>query len=101
MLALQKMSTGGYDAIISDYQMPETDGLEFLKLIRSKDDPIPFALAEYNAGRKRVDRWVESTKLGEAATAADLRGSIGFPTTRGYVNTILKRRACYEQEPKD
>jgi soluble lytic murein transglycosylase len=67
----------------------------------SKDDPVPFALAEYNAGKTRVDRWIESTKLGDSVTAADLRGSIAFPTTRGYVNTILKRRACYEQEKKE
>lgn len=67
----------------------------------SKDDPATFALAEYNAGKKRVDRWIESTNLGDSVTAADLRGSIGFPTTRGYVNTILKRRAYYEQEAKD
>ncbi len=61
MLALQKMSTGGYDAIISDYQMPETDGLEFLKLIRSKDDPIPFILF---TGRGREEVVIEALNCG-------------------------------------
>ena len=66
----------------------------------SKDDPIPFALAEYNAGRRRVDRWIESTKLGNAVTADDLRTTIDFPKTRHYVESILKRRSYYEAELK-
>lgn len=65
-----------------------------------KDDPVPFALSEYNAGKKRVDRWIESTKRGDSATANDFRNSIDFPKTRAYVNTILKRWAYYRQEGK-
>ena len=64
----------------------------------SKDDPLPFALAEYNAGRRRVDRWIERTKLGSAVTADDLRTSIDFPKTRHYVESILQRRGFYEAE---
>ena len=63
-----------------------------------KDDPVPFALAEYNAGRKRVERWIARTQLGADATAADLRAQIDFPTTSAYVETILKRRAFYYEE---
>jgi CheY-like chemotaxis protein len=55
------MPTGGYDAIISDYQMLETDGLEFLKLIRSKDDPIPFILF---TGRGREEVVIEALNCG-------------------------------------
>lgn len=68
------------------------------KMLRwaAKDDPVPFALAEYNAGGRRVDRWVAETKLGEAATAADLRSRIDFPSTHAYVEAILKRRAYYQ-----
>ena len=66
----------------------------------AKDDPVPFALAEYNAGRATVDRWIATTKQGEATTAADLRTHIGFPSTHSYVETILKRRAYYEAEGK-
>jgi soluble lytic murein transglycosylase len=64
----------------------------------TKDDPVPFALAEYNAGRKRVDRWIAQSGLGADATAADLRAQIDFPSTSAYVETILKRRAFYEEE---
>ena len=65
-----------------------------------KDNPVPFALAEYNAGRTRVDLWIATTKLGEETTAADLRTHIGFPGTRAYVETILKRWTYYVAEAK-
>lgn len=70
------------------------------KLLRwaAKDDPVPFALAEYNAGGRRVDRWVAGTELGQAATAADLRSRIDFPSTHAYVEAILKRQAYYQAQ---
>jgi soluble lytic murein transglycosylase len=70
------------------------------KLLRwgSKDEPVPFALAEYNAGGRRVDRWVAETKLGQATTAADLRARIPFPSTQAYVEAILKRQAYYQKQ---
>ena len=64
----------------------------------TKDDPIVFALAEYNAGRSTVERWIATTRQGDATTADDLRTHIGFPSTRAYVETILKRRAYYGGE---
>lgn len=61
-----------------------------------KNDPIPFALAEYNAGKSRVNRWIDRTKLGASATADDLRAQIDYPKTRAYVNAILKRRTYFQ-----
>lgn len=60
-----------------------------------RDDPLPFALAEYNAGKSRVDRWIAETNLGAAAKAGDLRERISFPSTRSYVNSILARYYFY------
>jgi CheY-like chemotaxis protein len=34
--ALASPLIGKYDAIVSDYQMPEMDGIEFLKYVRGK-----------------------------------------------------------------
>ena len=65
-----------------------------------KDDPVPFALAEYNAGRKRVEQWIARTRQGAETTSADLRTHIDFPTTHAYVETILKRRAFYAAQEK-
>ncbi|MDB6174796.1 MAG: mltE [Chthoniobacteraceae bacterium] len=63
---------------------------------KSKEDPIPFALAEYNAGRSRVDRWIASTNMGEKATADDLMAALDFPTTRRYIEDITARYRFYQ-----
>jgi PAS domain S-box-containing protein len=42
--ALENMRTTRYDAIISDYQMPGLNGIEFLKKVRSQYADIPFIL---------------------------------------------------------
>lgn len=52
------------------------------------DDPLPFALADYNAGRGNVLRWMK----GPAATnSTAFREAITFPGTREYINAILRR----------
>ncbi|WP_292368391.1 response regulator [Methanoregula sp. UBA64] len=44
-LALERLGcTQRYDAILSDYQMPEMDGIEFLKEVRRKYGEVPFIL---------------------------------------------------------
>ena len=42
--ALRRLTARSYDAIISDYQMPEIDGIEFLKRVRGSGNTIPFIL---------------------------------------------------------
>jgi PAS domain S-box-containing protein len=43
-LALSMMASKSYDVIVVDYQMPETNGIELLKILRGKNDDIPFIL---------------------------------------------------------
>jgi signal transduction histidine kinase len=43
-LAMEMMTTGGYDAIVSDFSVPETDGIAFLKQVRSHSDTVAFIL---------------------------------------------------------
>ena len=62
---------------------------------KEKQNPVPFALAEYNAGRMRVDRWVAETKQGSDADAEDLMQTIDFPTTRKYIEDITARHRFY------
>jgi soluble lytic murein transglycosylase len=64
---------------------------------KSKDDPIPFVLAEYNAGRKRVDRWIAETGHGQNATAEDLLKQMDFPSTRQYIDDVVGRYRFYKQ----
>ena len=50
-----------YDAIISDYQMPVTNGIEFLKYIRTTHGDLPFILF---TGRGREEVVIEALNLG-------------------------------------
>lgn len=60
-----------------------------------KDDPIPFALAEYNAGRTRVERWERDSGLGPDFRAEDLRAAMDFPTTRRYIGAITEQYRAF------
>ncbi|MGB2826435.1 MAG: response regulator, partial [Thermoplasmata archaeon] len=42
--AVDMMSQTSFDVIVSDYQMPEADGIDFLKMIRARGSDIPFIL---------------------------------------------------------
>ena len=42
--ALDLLGSGDFDCVISDYQMPRTDGLEFLELVRDQYPDLPFVL---------------------------------------------------------
>jgi len=52
---------------------------------QSRDDPVPFALAEYNAGAGRVAKWLPN---GEATTAQEFVAAITFPGVRRYIERI-------------
>ena len=51
--ALKILAEKRFEAIISDYQMPETDGIEFLKSIRSRYPDLPFIIFT-GKGREEV-----------------------------------------------
>jgi PAS domain S-box-containing protein len=59
--ALTLMDTKIYDAIISDYQMPGMDGIEFLKKVRSSGNTIPFILF---TGRGREEIVIQALNEG-------------------------------------
>jgi len=59
--ALTLMNTKNYDAIISDYQMPEMDGIEFLKTVRGAGNSIPFILF---TGRGREEIVIQALNEG-------------------------------------
>ena len=49
------------------------------------DDPVPFALAEYNAGAGRVAKWLPN---GDATTAEEFIAAITWPGVRRYLEKI-------------
>jgi soluble lytic murein transglycosylase len=58
------------------------------------DDPVTFALAEYNAGRSNALKWVDPDKPLDHTAFMD---RITFPSTHKYVADILKMRADYRK----
>jgi soluble lytic murein transglycosylase len=61
-----------------------------------QSDPIPFALAEYNAGASRVQRWSGGNGLAEIPERQFLQ-KIDFPATRRYVESIIDRYNFYKR----
>ena len=59
--AFKKMEKGKFDIIVSDYQMPEKDGLDFLKTLRSKGNTIPFIIF---TGKGREEIAIKALNLG-------------------------------------
>jgi len=50
---LRKLSEEGYDVVVSDYQMPVMDGLEFLSELRRQGNTVPFIVFT-GKGREEV-----------------------------------------------
>ena len=65
---------------------------KLLKRYRRTDNPLPYALADYNAGHGNVLKW----NRGAAATnSVVFIEQIGFPGTKDYVKSVLRRYARY------
>ncbi len=59
------------------------------------DNPVPYALADYNAGRSSVLRW----NKGPASTnSEDFIEQITFPGTQRYVREVMERYKQYRGE---
>lgn len=59
--AINKLKDGLFDAIVSDYQMPGKDGIQFLEAIRASGDDIPFIIF---TGKGREDVVIKAFKSG-------------------------------------
>jgi PAS domain S-box-containing protein len=58
---IQELKKTAFDSIISDYQMPGMDGLEFLKFLRKENNRIPFILF---TGRGREEVVIDAVNNG-------------------------------------
>ena len=68
---------------------------KLLKRYPQSDNPLPYALADYNAGRGRVLRWNQ----GAAATnSAAFLEQMDFPGTKKYIQAVMRRRIHYLPE---
>jgi len=65
---------------------------KLLKRYQKTDNPLPYALADYNAGRSHVIRWNKGAASTNNAMFID---QMDFPSTRKYVKTVMRRREYY------
>ena len=91
---LEKLSTTAFDAVISDYQMPDMDGLEFLGKVRTLHGNLPFILF---TGRGREEVVIEAINLGVdfyLQKGGDARSQ--FAELRHKLHIALERRRTLE-----
>lgn len=60
-----------------------------MRRYRAFRDPVPFALAHYNAGGRNVDRWLAATRT--PGNARQFIRAISYPSTRRYVRQVTRR----------
>ncbi len=65
---------------------------KLLRRYAQTDNPIAYALADYNAGRGNVLKWTKGAAL--TNSMAFIQG-ISFPTTKAYVQAVLLRAKRY------
>jgi soluble lytic murein transglycosylase len=58
------------------------------------DNPIPYALADYNAGRANVLKWASGAAATNNTAFAE---QIGFPSTKEYVRSVIQRYQLYRR----
>jgi soluble lytic murein transglycosylase len=68
-------------------------GTQFLASLLQQYGRTELALAAYNAGQTRVDRWLEEYGKGDMAEFVE---RIPFSETRGYVKQVLSNKAHYD-----
>ncbi len=80
--AYRKMGSNSYDAIVSDYEMPHKNGLDFLMELRAQKIEIPFILL---TGKGREEIAIKALNLG-----AD-----GYVSKYGNTETVYGELAHY------
>ncbi len=94
--ALERFDEEEYHGIISDYQMPDIDGLEFLKIIREeKNSDIPFIIF---TGRGREDVAMKALNLGAnryLQKGGDPRSQYGVLS-----DALIKEIEAYKKEKR-
>jgi soluble lytic murein transglycosylase len=71
---------------------------QLVKRYKNTDNPLPYALADYNAGRTHVLRW----NKGAAKTNSDIfLSQMDFPGTRQYARNVIEKYSRYQKEFRD
>jgi PAS domain S-box-containing protein len=91
--ALSLLNTSQYDAVVADYQMPEMDGIELLKKVRTSGNHVPFILF---TGRGREEVVIQALNEG-----ADFYLQKGGDPTPQYAELSHKIRQAIQKRLAD
>ena len=86
--ALEKLKETDYAVVVSDYQMPGKDGLEFLKELRKKGNTIPFIVF---TGKGREEIAMKALNLGAS----------GYFNKQGHPETVYGELAHGIRQAKE
>ena len=87
--AIEKIRKNSYEAVISDYQMPEMDGIAFLKILRKEHPKLPFIIF---TGKGREEIAVEAFENG-----ADFYVQKGGQPKAQFSELLLKVNAAVQR----
>jgi len=68
-----------------------------LRRYLSTDNPVPYALADYNAGRGNVLKWISGEGVTNSGVFIE---QIRFPMTKDYVRSVMRRQERYKRMRK-
>jgi CheY-like chemotaxis protein len=97
--AFKKLSAKKYDVVVSDFEMPKKDGLQFLKEIREQNPSIPFILF---TGKGREEVAIQALNLGangyynKQGSPETVYGELSF----GIINSVKQSRLVEDLKQK-
>jgi PAS domain S-box-containing protein len=92
-IALQKLKSNNYDAVVSDYQMPVMNGIEFLTVFRKEYPTLPFIIF---TGKGREEIAIEAFEKG-----ADSYIQKGGEPKSQFAELVHKVQAAVDQRKAD
>ena len=85
--ALERFAREKFDLVITDYKMPRMNGLELIRRIRERPEPVPIIL---------ISGYAEALGMTEENTGADIviaKSATEVPQLLRSVNRLLRRGA--------
>jgi DNA-binding response OmpR family regulator len=97
--AKEKMVENKFDLIISEFELPQKDGLDFLKELRGKNDETPFILLTFK-GQEEIA--TEALNVGSFGfVKKQTNPEIVYKELSDKINILVKRqktRSSYKEE---
>ncbi|MHA2296619.1 MAG: PAS domain S-box protein [Candidatus Hodarchaeales archaeon] len=89
----QKLEEKEYDVIVSDYQMPDLDGLELLEELRKRGNEIAFIIF---TGKGREEVAIRALNLGADYYLQKGEPNVSFAELNHFINVATRKKREYE-----